>query len=348
MQEITLPSDHVAIDGAVALEVCGGSRRGIQPWRLPPEDLPLHHPSLAGPAACAAGVRLRLRTDAQAVTFGLAIPDQPIGRPDVPPGVADLLIDGLRTRTQAVSADGGLHFTGLSPRMKDLELWLPVVPPYRLAVVRAPAGATFLRPVADERPRWAVYGSSITHGTGLSPTRAWPMAAAGMLSRNLYCLGFDGGCHLDPLVAAAIAALPADFVTLEVGINIFLSRSFSSRTFGPALHGFLRTIREKKPGVPMRVISPFLSPFCGDGAAAAPGPEAGRDLSLQGIRDAIAEAVMVRRSGGDNALDYVDGRELLDDPRLLPDGLHPGASGHRMIAERYAALRAPADSVPGL
>jgi SsfX3, N-terminal domain/GDSL-like Lipase/Acylhydrolase family len=341
MQVIPLPSDRVTIDGAVALEVCG---RGVQPWRLPPEDMPLHHPSLAGPAACAAGVRLRLRTDAHAVTFGLAIPEQPIGRPDIPSGVADLVIDGLLSRTQAVSADAKLHFTGLSRRMKELELWLPVMPPYRLVIVGVNAGATFLPPIADERPRWVVYGSSITHGTGLSPARAWPMATARLLSRNLCCLGFDGGCHLDPLVAETIAVLPADFVTLEVGINIFLSRSFSPRTFGPALHGFLRTIRGKKPGVPMRVISPFLSPLCGDGAPRTRVPRAQEDLSLQDIRDAIAEAVMLRRSRGDDALDYVDGRELLDDPRLLPDGLHPGASGHQMIAERYAALRAPADS----
>ena len=132
------------------------------------------------------------------------------------------------------------------------------------------------------------------------------------------------------------------------------------RTFGPALHGFLDTVRDGHPAVPIVLATPIFCPSVED----HPGPSVlGRDerfrvaarpeelsvgaLTLRRIRELTAEVVAARRDAGDPHLHLVNGLELfgIDDAGGLYDDLHPTAAGYQQIGERFHAL-AFADSGP--
>src|SRR5205085_2030551 len=81
-------------------------------------------------------------------------------------------------------------------------------------------------------------------------------------------LGLAGQCHLDQFTARTIRDLPADVLSLKTGINNVNGDTLRLRTYGPALHGFLDTVREGHPDTPFMVISPILCPAHED----APGP----------------------------------------------------------------------------
>ena len=129
------------------------------------------------------------------------------------------------------------------------------------------------------------------------------------------------------------------------------------RAFGPAVHGFLDTIREGHPNTPLLVVSPIYCPIHEDtpGPAAPDYEQPGRSLfrppatrprsrcgrlTLEVIRSELRPD---RRAAGadDPNLYYLDGRELYgeaDDAELpLPDALHPDAETHRLIGEHFAA-----------
>jgi hypothetical protein len=131
------------------------------------------------------------------------------------------------------------------------------------------------------------------------------------------------------------------------------------RAFGPAVHGFLDTIRDGHPDTPLIVVGPLYCPIhettpgpgafdvealargelrfvaTGDPADAARPGGLGR-LTLTWIREQLA-AIVARRSADDPLLAYVDGLTLYgrNDPPL-PDQLHPDAATHRLIGQRFA------------
>jgi hypothetical protein len=169
---------------------------------------------------------------------------------------------------------------------------------------------------------------------------------------ELLILGLAGHCMLDPFVARTIRDLSVDRISLKVGINLVNGDTMRDRTFVPALHGFLDTIRDGHPDTPILVVSPIYCPS----AETAPGPTVpGPDgrfvtvggleelrltcLTLTKIRTAIADIVAARRSAGDAHLHHLDGLALFgpDDADDLPDDLHPNPAGYVRMGERFAA-----------
>jgi hypothetical protein len=149
---------------------------------------------------------------------------------------------------------------------------------------------------------------------------------------DLCCLGFGGECHLDPVVARHIRDSPAGLVHLCVGINVYGHASFSRRSLSPALHGFILTIRDGHPTVPIVVSTPIASPS----REAQPNAVG---WTLGDVREEVTRAVEVLRAAtGDRDLHLVDGLSLLgrDDADYLFDGLHPSSEGYRAIAQRLA------------
>jgi hypothetical protein len=125
----------------------------------------------------------------------------------------------------------------------------------------------------------------------------------------------------------------------------------TSRTFGPAVHGFIDTIRERHPHVPILVISPVCCPAHennpGPSETSPDGMVMGQPLSrhawigeltLRSIRVILSELV-AQRAETDQNIFYMDGLELFDEIEAptMPDGIHPDAAGYLRIADNFVA-----------
>jgi len=372
---VVLPITPGLVHGALELEPTG---HGLLPHRLPAwaraqcRDL-----QLMMVEAQPSGVRLVFDTAATVVEL-VTLPTKRVyrGMPPRPDGVYDLLVDGalaaqayaaggktllidvaLGTATEQPGAPQTLRFAGLPARAKRVEIWLPHDETTELVGLHADAAMT---PVtATGKRRWLHHGSSISQGSNAtSPCGIWPAVAAARAGVDLVNLGYGGSAVLDPFVARTMRDLPADVISIKIGINLVNLDLMRQRAFGPALHGFLDTIREGHPATPLFVVSPIYCPMHEE----TPGPtlfdtgamREGRilfratgnpkevrlgKLALEVIRHQLHDIVR-QRATADVHLHYVDGMALYgpdDHARWpLPDALHPDAAAHRMIGERFA------------
>ena len=357
----------MVIAGALDLEQ---TAEGAIPRRLPAWAQPqiAHDPMGALATAMAAGVRLRFATDARtieldvlttmirfrgrplrAAVFDLVVADEHVG---------EQLVEGGHVHefsfTEPPAFFAGepvtLRFDGLDAGSKEIEIWLPQSAVVELRALRLDGDAA---PPADRKePLWIHYGSSISHCVEAhSPTRTWPALVARRNGLDLLSLGFGGNCHLDQFVARTIRDLPAALISLKVGINIVGGDTLKLRTFVPALHGFLDTVRDGHPTTPILVSSSIVCPSLEDAYGpmyftedehlivasepAVPLPFES-SLTLRRSREVIAELI-AERGTSDPALHYLDGLMLFghDDADRLPDGLHPDGDGYATMAERF-------------
>ncbi|GGZ64563.1 lipase [Streptomyces subrutilus] len=372
----TTPVTAELLRGALDLEV---TEHGVLPHRLPARArAQCADGQLAMAEAQPSGVRLAFRTRATTVELdALRTRTAYVGAPARPDGVYDLLVDGRLTRQAAVSGGnvllvdmttgatetrpgpvGTVRFSGLPDRAKDVEIWLPHNEITQLVTLRTDAAVE--PPVDRGRARWLHHGSSISHGSdAASPSTTWPALAASLGGVELTNLGLGGSALLDPFTARALRDTPADLISVKIGINLVNTDLMRLRAFGPAVHGFLDTVREGRPTVPLLVVSPVLCPIhedtpgpsvpdfseFGDGrirfrAAGDPAERASGKLTLGVIRDEL-DRIVRQRSAEDPNLYLLDGRELYGEADAaelpLPDGLHPDAATHRLMGERFAA-----------
>ncbi|MGZ3103103.1 GDSL-type esterase/lipase family protein [Streptomyces sp. H72] len=374
---ITTPITRELLRGALDVE---RTEHGLLPHRLPARARAQNTDGqLAMAESQPSGVRLALRTRATALELD-TLPTKRVyaGAPPRPDGVYDLLVDGrpagrgsvvggntltidMTTGTAAVEPGpvGTLRFTGLPEGSKNLEIWLPHNETTELVALRTDAPVA---PVPDPGRRiWLHHGSSISHGSdAASPTTTWPALAASLGGVELVNLGLAGSALLDPFTARAMRDTPADLISVKIGINVVNHDLMRLRAFAPAVHGFLDTLREGHPTVPLLVVSPILCPVhedtpgplapdltgLGEGrmrfvAMGDPAERASGKLTLNVIRDELAR-IVAQRTADDPNLYHLDGRALYgeaDSAELpLPDNLHPDAATHRRIGERFAAL----------
>ncbi|MFI5724543.1 GDSL-type esterase/lipase family protein [Streptomyces cyaneofuscatus] len=363
--------------GALDLE---RTERGVLPHRLPAharEQIP--DGQLAMAESQPSGVRLAFRSRATAVELDVVATKRVYpGAPPRPDGVYELLVDGhLAGRASAPDGDtltidlasGTAHsrpgpvetlrFTGLPDGEKRIEIWLPHDETTELVALRTDAPVH--PPQPSGRPVWLHHGSSISHGSNAAtPTGTWPALAAARGGAELINLGFGGSALLDPFTARAIRDTPADLISVKIGINLVNADLMRLRAFGPAVHGFLDTIREGHPTTPLLVVSPILCPIhentpgpCAPDFSAMsegrlrfiatgdPAETAAGKLTLTVIRDELARLVG-QRAATDPHLHHLDGLALYgatDHAELpLPDDLHPDPATHRRIAERFVGL----------
>lgn len=374
---LTTPITADLVRGALDLE---STARGALPHRLPAwarRQIPDGQLTMA--EAQPSGVRLVFRTTASIVELDvLATKRVFAGAPPRPDGVYELLADG-RLAGQASVADGDtisvdlatgaarhvagpvrtLRFDGLPGHDKRVEIWLPHNETTRLVALRTDASVHSEQ--SSGRRIWLHHGSSISQGSNAAtPTGTWPATAAALAGMDLVNLGFGGSALLDPFTARAMRDTTADVISVKIGINVVNADLMRLRAFGPAVHGFLDTIREGHPATPLLVVSPIHCPIHehtpGPGefdpdalregtvrfrATGDPAETAAGKLTLTVIRDELARIVK-ERSANDPNLRYLDGLELYgeaDHAELpLPDALHPDAATHRLIGERFARL----------
>ena len=196
--------------------------------------------------------------------------------------------------------------------------------------------------------RWWHHGSSISHCIeAATPRGVWPVAAADQLSLDVTNLGFAANAHLDPFTARAMRDSGADLFSLKIGINIVGGDTMKRRTFVPAVHGFLDTIREGAPSAPILVISPIFCPMHED----TPGPDRHRPRDRRAARNAEHDTGLLRTAPHpalgprDPAGDRPDTRVGRPRP-LLPRRAGPARRGRSRGAARWASsqsCRVPAD-----
>jgi GDSL-like lipase/acylhydrolase family protein len=367
---ITTPITAAFVRGCADLEPTG---RGLRPHRLPEwVRTQFPEPQLLMAQSRPSGVRLRIVTAARTVELiahstRIAYRGAPRAR-----GAIDLVVDGAFVVSREL--DGGdlieidlqtggterhpggadtITFRDLPEGDKVVELWLPHNESVELITLRTDEP---VRPVEPSGRVWVHHGSSISQGSNAStPTRIWPVVAARQAGVDLRNLGFSGSAMVDPFAARVLRDAPADLISVKLGINVVNGDVMRLRSFVPAVHGFLDTIRDGHPDTPLLVISPV---FCGIHED-TPGPGAidmeslatgrvtfkatGGDLAhgrltLRVIRDALAE--VADRRGDDPNLHYLDGTSLYGAPDAaglpLPDALHPDTATHQLIGDRFA------------
>ncbi len=355
------------VDGAFDT---GDTGSGISPQRLDPALAHQHPVEVAFVQAMSSGVRLVVATDAPELTLGCTPTRLALGGADPLPATFDLVVDDRRVdsvradhgHVVAVDLDGGAELIaggpgevvlgGLPGEMSVVEIWLPHAAGVEIHSIRVPDGSTVAAAPADERPRWVHHGSSISHCLESErPTETWPATVASAAGLHLVDLGLAGQCHLDQFSARTIRDLPADRISLELGINVVNADSMTLRTFTSAVHGFIDTVRDGHPRTPVLVVSPIHCPAVEDvpgptvltdsGRIEAKGTPAGALFgrpTLTAIRAALRSAVQARAAAGDGRISYLDGLELFgpDDADDLVDGLHPTPAGYLRIADRFA------------
>ncbi|MFB6782743.1 GDSL-type esterase/lipase family protein [Streptomyces sp. NPDC056352] len=363
--------------GALDLE---HTERGVLPHRLSArarQQIP--DGQLAMAESQPSGVRLAFRTRATAVELDVVATKRVyVGAPPRPDGVYELLVDGrLAGRASAPEGDTitidlasgaaqtrpgpveTLRFTDLPDKEKDVEIWLPHDETTLLASLRT--NAPVHTPLPSGRKVWLHHGSSISHGSNATtPTGTWPALAAALGKVELVNMGFGGSALLDPFTARTMRDTPADLISIKIGINLVNTDLMRLRAFGPAVHGFLDTIRDGHPTTPLLVVSPIYcaihentpGPSAPDLSAMSegrlrfvatgdPAQTAAGKLTLTVIRDELARIVQ-QRAATDPNLHYLHGLDLYgeaDHAELpLPDDLHPDPATHQRIGERFVHL----------
>lgn len=363
MQTVDLTTDTIRFAGIADIE---STDRGLVLHRMPGWARAQHNDlSLALLETMPSGGRLEFDTTATVVEVESHLTHVQIGDAARRPAVFDLVVDGELVDSRGtlegtlITVDPRTGATGFTPGddatvtfdlssgRKHVALWLPHGAAVRLRRVSADAAIT--APSRTATLRWTHYGSSISHCMEAEhPTGTWPAVAARLADADLQSFAFAGQCQLDPFAARMISAQPADAISLKLGINVVNADSMRERTFVPALHGFLDTIRDRQPTTPIVLITPITCPV----AEAHPGPTTTVDgtcrvhprpaelatgaLTLERIRHLEREIVEARRRD-DPHLRLVEGPDLFgaDDVHDLPDGLHPNANGYRRMGERF-------------
>jgi lysophospholipase L1-like esterase len=380
MTEIPFDGGPALLRGALDVDA---TPEGVVPRRLPDwTRYQLVDPALAMLVTTPAGVRLAFSTDATEVELDVLLMLFELGDEPLVPASFDLVVAGELVDGQSTTEGNVLHidaatgafdlrpggpttirFEGLPGQAgTQVEVWLPQVSVVQLRSLRVPAGATIGAPATSERPAWIHYGSSISHCLEAErPTGTWPAVAARLADVDLQNLAFAGQCMLDQAVARTIRDLPADAISLKVGINVINGDTMRERTFVMALHGFLDTVRDGHPSTPIAVVTPIICPPAED----HPGPTISAvgerrvhivprapelsvgALTLMRVRTLIAEVVAARRKEGDDNLHVLDGLTLFgaDDLADLPDDLHPNAAGYQRMGERFHQMAFAAGGV---
>jgi hypothetical protein len=316
MQTIPLTKD--LIRGAVSLEL---KQDGIRPWRLPHDQLVLFASELVEKAGETAGVRIAFESESITVELQLA--------PTALDFQLEMVIDNELLQSKLLPAGSvSCLFDRLPNGRKRLEIYLPQKAAVTAIALKVDDSA-IVAALPAGRPRWVTYGSSITQCSAAeSPAQTWPAIVARSKGWDLTCLGYGGQCHLEPMVARVIRDLPADIISMCLGINVMGKESLNIRTFRSAVIGMIAIIREKHPTAPMFILSPIYCPHRETEAN-------GVGLTLVKMREEILEAVQALTACGDTNLTYIDGLDIFGEAYAdyLPDQLHPNAEGYKIMAK---------------
>ncbi len=341
MRSVALKDIAALFEGQIDCIVSGDS---VQPVRYRVSDAGFVDPAIVKVGAFAGGVRLRLKTDSTVIHLELAqirahIPGREWWTTDY-----ELFINGKQIRD--VPSIGGAQImlggaiTGdphtvvvlndLPVGDKNIELWMPPTVIVSVKALRIDNGAQ-LAPWPDTRRRILFHGSSITQAVDANGgTRTWPGIASSRANACHVNLGWAGACLISGFAGRILRDDPAVAIVLELGANIWENGLLKERTILDSAHSLLAIIREKHLDTPIAVVSPIAFSR-GDDASNDGGVPLGR------TRELLETVVATRRKTGDINVHYLSGILLSGSGDLhnLPDGIHPDATGNRLMGERF-------------
>jgi hypothetical protein len=302
------------------------SREGVKPWRTFHADRELYHPVLMERTQKASGVRLAFYSNTTSLAATIA--------PWNEPTKVDICCDGkLITTLELKEGQDHWNTTGLSPKRKLVEIWASPNAHVTLKKLEIDQGASLSRYI-DKRPRWATYGSSVTQcSISKSPVHTWPAVVARHCNFNLINLGFSGECVLDAMVARVMRDLPLDFISMEIGPNIYGYNALNERSFRSSVMAFVQIVREGHPDTPYVLMSPIYYAV-GETVKNVAG------FTMQMMRQELAAAAETIRARGDRNFYFVDGQTVLgpEHAPLMPDGCHPTPEGYVIMGENFTRV----------
>jgi hypothetical protein len=150
----TIEINNAWFRGAVSIEM---NENGLQPWRLPHDQLRLFAAKVVEKAGEAAGVRLAFLTDSTSVELHVTSTDQD--------RQFDIVIEDEYIGTKSLLAgDGICLFSNLPGSLKRVEIYFPQYAVVTMKSLKIDVGSAAV-PAPSKQPRWVTYGSSITQCT---------------------------------------------------------------------------------------------------------------------------------------------------------------------------------------
>ena len=330
----SLMKQYTYIDNVFLFEGCISLRQNddwIQPVRIN-DDKKILYPYISEFQAphwksivseqCS-GVRLCFATDSENIIMELA---------EVFEGMQiDLYVNEQYKDSVVLSEnETEVKFTNIDSGFNKITIWLDQRFSFKLKSIWLDKGAR-INKTLNYSKIWVHYGSSISHSREAgSPSNTWTSLVSRKLQLNLTNLGYAANCALEPMVGRMIRDLPADFITMKLGINVHAGH-LSRRTFLPNAIGLVSLIREKHPSTPIVIISPIYS---------SPREDIRKwefGLTLGDMRKILEEVVERFRQQGDKNIYYVDGLNIFGqkEAEYLPDQLHPNAQGQFALADNF-------------
>jgi lysophospholipase L1-like esterase len=219
-------------------------------------------------------------------------------------------------------------FDGLDGRSHQVVLHFPPTTTLELCRVMAHPSAVFIPP----RPRvvWCSWGDSITQGTLCDSARqSYVQIAAQALGWTAVNRGFGGAGCPDPMTAVAIAADDTWHVlTIAIGVNDAALGVLTPREFALMYTSCMDILTDRRPTRPIVCLSPIVCTLeeTETGVRVAARTRQFRQV----VRDVVAHV------DHPNVL-YLDGLDMLSEADVLVDDIHPGVTGHALMAERLVS-----------
>ncbi len=290
--------------------------------RLPARLKESVRPEVWGLAQCPSGGRIRFRTDS--TTVGIVAENPRFSNMHHMPSVGengfDIYVDGKYLGSTWPDGAGKMAQTwkiGAEPKLREVTLYLPLYKAVSIQSVSLDAGARIEppRPYKVAKPI-VYYGSSITQGGCASnPGGSCQALLERKLNADFVNLGMSGNGLGEPALAEAIRELDASCIVLDFWANPVLEKYIA------ALPVFVELLREKRPKIPILVVSPFYFPS----EDANPKVRESQEAKRRFAREFVAS----RRKQGDRKITYVDGLKMLsrDQAAGLVDGVHCNSLG---------------------